>query len=94
MDFCDYKGHSAQMMYEDTDRLFLSYMNAIIGRGELVEVKSLDDSAVVLTCRVWVANADYWPTFFAGNQKLLEELARANITIPFPQLDVHLDKNA
>lgn len=60
----------------------------------LVEVKSLDDSAVVLTCRVWVANADYWPTFFAGNQKLLEELARANITIPFPQLDVHLDKNA
>lgn len=41
MDFCDYKGHSAQMMYEDTDRLFLAYMNAIIGRGELVEVKSL-----------------------------------------------------
>lgn len=41
MDFCDYKGHSAQMMYEDTDRLFLAYMNAIIGRGELVEVKPL-----------------------------------------------------
>ncbi len=41
MDFCDYKGHSAQMKYEDTDRMFLAYMNAIISRGELVEVETL-----------------------------------------------------
>lgn len=58
----------------------------------MVEVKSLDDSAVVLICRVWVKNADYWPTFFAGNQLLLEAFAKNNISIPFPQLDVHVQQ--
>lgn len=58
----------------------------------MVEVKSLDDSAVVLTCRVWVKNADYWPTFFAGNQLVLEAFAKNGISIPFPQLDVHVQQ--
>ena len=56
------------------------------------EVKSLDDSAVVLTCRAWVKNADYWPTFFAANQRVKEAFDANGISIPFPQLDVHVVK--
>ena len=58
------------------------------------EVKSLDDSAVVLTCRAWVKNADYWPTFFAANQRVKEAFDANGISIPFPQFDVHMVKEA
>jgi len=58
----------------------------------LAEVKSLDDSAVSLTIRAWVKNADYWTAYFDGLQLLKEAFDRAGIAIPFPQLDVHLDR--
>ena len=54
-----------------------------------IEVKSLDDSAVTLTVRPWVMKADYWPVYFAANQKIKEEFDLGGIEIPFPQLDVH-----
>ena len=56
----------------------------------IVEIVSMADSAVALTCRVWVKNADYWSVFFAGNQLVLEAFTKNDITIPFPQLDVHV----
>lgn len=58
----------------------------------MAEVKSLDDSAVALTIRVWTANADYWTVFFAANQALKEAFAAKGIQIPYPQLDVHVDQ--
>jgi len=56
----------------------------------LVEVKSLDASAVTLTIRAWVNNADYWKVYFAGNKAIVEALASAGIEIPFNQLDVNI----
>lgn len=56
----------------------------------LAEVKSLDDSAVTLTVRAWVKNADYWTVFFAGNRLIKEAFDAAGVAIPFPQLDVHM----
>jgi len=56
----------------------------------LAEVLSLGDSAVVLTCRAWVKNADYWPTFFAANRLVKEAFDANGIAIPFPQVDVHM----
>ena len=50
------------------------------------------DSAIIINARYWTKTGDYWPTRF----DLMEEVKKAfdanNITIPFNQLDVHLDK--
>ena len=50
------------------------------------------DSALIFTVRVWTKNEDFWPLKF----NLLENVKKAfdenDITIPFPQMDVHLDK--
>lgn len=54
-------------------------------------VESLDDSAVTLSLRLWVAKADYWPVRRALVQASKEAVERAGLTIPFPQRDVHLD---
>ena len=59
----------------------------------MAEVKSLDDSAVALTVRVWCKTADYWKVYFAGVQNVKESFDRAGVAIPFPQLDVHVVKS-
>ena len=58
----------------------------------MAEVTTLGDSAIVLTVRAWVKNADYWAVFFAGNQGIKEAFDRAGVAIPFPQIDVHMVK--
>ncbi|MBR6309373.1 MAG: ABC transporter permease [Lachnospiraceae bacterium] len=40
-DYLDYKGVSAEMQNEAIDKLFMSYMSVLLGRGDLVTVKTL-----------------------------------------------------
>ena len=62
--------------------------------GPVVYLASLDDSAVTLTIRAWVKSADYWDVFFGMNETIYSTLpSRAGISFPFPQLDVHLQKD-
>lgn len=55
-----------------------------------VGIKGYGDSSINLTIRSWVANADYWDTFFELNQSIKPALDAAGISIPFPQRDVHI----
>ncbi len=55
-------------------------------------VSKLDESAVVLTLRAWVARADYFPTMFDLTRAVKLAVEEAGLTIPFPQRDVHLDQ--
>lgn len=54
-----------------------------------VAVAALSDSAVAINVRPWAANADYWKVYSATLKSVKEELGRAGIEIPFPQLTVH-----
>lgn len=49
-------------------------------------------SALVFYVRVWVNNADYWTANFDLMEKTKHALDENGISIPFPQLDVHLEK--
>ncbi len=55
-----------------------------------VSISSLGDSAVVLTVRGWVENADYWDVFFVMNERMYRILPEKGVNFPFPQLDVHV----
>ncbi|AXV66488.1 mechanosensitive ion channel family protein [Pseudoalteromonas lipolytica] len=57
-----------------------------------VAVSELADSSVNFVVRPWVNSADYWPTYFDLMENIKIALDDANITIPFPQMDVHLHK--
>jgi small conductance mechanosensitive channel len=57
-----------------------------------VAVTELADSSVNLVVRVWVNSADYWGVFFDMNKKVYQSFDKEGINIPFPQMDVHLDK--
>ncbi len=57
-----------------------------------VAVSELADSSVNFVVRPWVNSSDYWPTYFDLMENIKIALDDANITIPFPQMDVHLHK--
>lgn len=55
-----------------------------IGLGELA------DSSVNLTLRVWAKTDDYWAVYFKMNERIYNEFKHAGLSIPFPQMDVHV----
>lgn len=58
----------------------------------VVYVKDHGESSIILLARYWTKTADYWPTRFDMMAAVKKEFDKQKITIPFPQLDVHLDK--
>lgn len=61
-------------------------------RSPSVVLSELADSAVVVKARAWVPTVSYWNVFYTVNRRIYEELPKAGINFPFPQMDVHLDK--
>ena len=57
-----------------------------------VGVLALADSSVNFAVRPWVKTSDYWAVYFDLMQAIKEELDKENIGIPYPQMDVHLNK--
>ena len=50
------------------------------------------DGALKFAVRAWCATENYWDVRFDLLEMIKEEFDKNNITIPFPQLDVHIDK--
>lgn len=61
------------------------------GRGGQVVLASLGDSAVNWKVRMWVDKANYWSINESLTAAVKIHLDSANIGIPFPQMDVHID---
>jgi small conductance mechanosensitive channel len=58
-----------------------------------VFLAGLGASAVDWQVRVWCGNDDYWATWEATVRAVKMALDEAGISIPFPQLDVHVSGN-
>ena len=61
-------------------------------RGSQVMLSNLGDSAVEWKVRMWVNSADFFPMTEALTGAVKQQLDAAKIGIPFPQLDVHLNR--
>lgn len=57
-----------------------------------IGVLELADSSVNFVVRPWCKTEDYWSVYFESHQAIKEALDAAGIEIPFPQLDLHMDK--
>lgn len=82
--------------YDDAKQMILGFLNndsrvlkdpePFVGLGEMA------DSSVNITVRAWVDTSEYWNVFFEINEKYYKEAGKHGLSIPFPQLDVHLEK--
>ncbi len=57
-----------------------------------IGVLALADSSVNFVVRPWVKTSDYWGVYYDSMQGIKEALDANGIEIPFPQMDVHLNK--
>jgi small conductance mechanosensitive channel len=84
--------------YDDDIDLARSALESIIQADErilkepapFIAVSELADSSVNLVVRVWVSSADYWGVFFDTVEAAKKEFDRRDITIPYPQRDIHM----
>ena len=55
-----------------------------------IGLKELGDSSVNILVRAWCKPENYWPVYFAINERVYIEFGKNGLNIPFPQMDVHL----
>ena len=57
-----------------------------------VRMGEMADSSVNITTRLWVIAADYWDVHFDTMEEVYKQFNAQGINIPFPQMDVHIQK--
>jgi small conductance mechanosensitive channel len=55
-----------------------------------VGVTELADSSINFVVRPWVKTSDYWALHYDLHEKVKKRFDQENISIPFPQQDIHL----
>jgi len=86
--------------YDDDIRKAKEIMQSILDADErifsdpapLIAVAELADSSVNFNVRPWVKAGDYWGVKFDVTEKIKLAFDDAGISIPYPQMDVHLDR--
>ena len=56
----------------------------------VVAVSDLAESSVNFSMWIWVRTDDYWTVWMRMRENIYKALYRNNISIPFPQVDIHL----
>lgn len=59
----------------------------------VIVLSALGDSSVNFTVRGWINVNDYWASYFEMNENVYNTFDKEGLSIPFPQMDVHLHKN-
>ncbi|WP_340111601.1 mechanosensitive ion channel family protein [Maribellus mangrovi] len=57
-----------------------------------IAVSELADSSVNLVVRVWAEASNYWGIYFDLHENVYKTFAKEGLNIPFPQMDVHVQK--
>jgi len=91
----------ASVSYDDDIDKVKGLLNGIIKETKLVLadpepaviLKTLNDSSVDFGVRVWVNTADYWTVLFDMQEQIKKTFDANDVSIPFPQTDVHLYKS-
>lgn len=88
---------SEEESFEDAKEILVDIVNAhpsVIhddpALENVVRVVGATDNGVVICCRAWVKNADYWPVFFDLREEAKRKFDEAQIEFPYEQMDVRV----
>jgi len=87
--------------YESSTSEVKAILNKVIAAHDLivsnpepfVRMSAHGDSAVEFTVRVWCDASDYWTVHFDLLEQVKDAFDEANINIPYPHLDVNINKD-
>ena len=89
---------SFSVAYDSDDQAVKNIIQGVIASHPLaltdpaptVRLSQHGDSALVYSTKIWVKNADYWTVYFDVMENVKTAFDQNNISIPFPQMDVHI----
>jgi small conductance mechanosensitive channel len=82
------KAKDLLMQAMESDSRVLKDPAPVVALGELA------DSSVNFVVRPWVKGADYWDVKFDLTEKIKLSFDQNGVSIPFPQMDLHMDQAA
>ncbi len=85
-------GDDADKAQEVIKRLLQQDSRILKDQDVFCELSELGDSSVNFATRAWVNAGDYWGVYFDMNKKVYQEFDKSGLSIPYPQMDVHLHK--
>ncbi|WP_373017383.1 mechanosensitive ion channel family protein [Thiomicrorhabdus sp.] len=86
--------------YDDDIRKAKAILEKLVSEDErilkdpepVIALSELGDSSVNFVVRPWVKSGDYWAVLWDMNEKVKLTFDEEGISIPYPQMDVHLHK--
>lgn len=85
-------GADLDKVREVLDKAVAKLETRIDDPGHQIVLASLGDSCIDWKIRVWCKSADYWGCMEETTRCVKYALDEAGIGIPYPQMDVHMDK--
>lgn len=87
--------------YDDDVRKAKQLLEEIIAADErvladpapVIALGELADSSVNFLVRPWAKSGDYWGLLWDTTETVKLKFDEAGISIPYPQMDIHMDKN-
>ena len=91
---------NVDVSYKNDVELVKKVLNDLVKKEErvlsdkdiFVGITSYKDSSIVYTIRIWVNSGDYWNVNFDMLENIKYAFEKNKISIPYPQMDVHIEK--
>ena len=77
-------------VYEVLNKVIAEEKRLLPDPAPVVNLNKCGDSSMDFFLRVWVSADNYWPVYFSLLENGKRALDKAGITIPYPQMDVHM----
>jgi len=89
---------SVGISYDDNPKQAIEVLQQVLGQfseickdpAPQVGIEAFADSSINIGLRYWVPTKQYFNILYRVNLAIHQALAEANITIPFPQQDIHI----
>ncbi len=81
-----------KMAKETLQRILRADKRVLNDPEPLIAVAELADSSVNFNVRPWVRSGDYWDVKYELTEKIKITFDESGISIPYPQMDLHIDK--
>ncbi|MGL5797086.1 MAG: mechanosensitive ion channel family protein [Cetobacterium sp.] len=78
------------LVFEILNTLIRENKNALKNPAPFINIETYNSSSIDIALKVWTKNSLYWDTYFEILKNLKPALDSVNISIPFPQMDLHI----
>jgi small conductance mechanosensitive channel len=85
-------GDDLEQAYAVLRRLIAADSKILQDPEPFVRLAELADSSIKIAVRVWVQASDYGSVFYRMNEEVYKAFAQEGLSIPFPQMGVHIEK--